>query len=115
MAYINDIPLGGAKLLNLYVGQFEDTDLVRRVVKKYGSEKIAIVMDVFVGHGGVNGNSRSLLQEPQKMIFYAFFNGMKYLRKWGLKAYLKILILGIRSQISGKGTISELLPREVNC
>ena len=67
---------------NYNFGQFEDTDLVRRVVKKYGSKKIAIIMDVFVGHGGVNGNSRSLLQEPQKMIFFAFYNGMKYLRKW---------------------------------
>lgn len=96
-------------------GQFEDTDLVRRIVKNYGSQKIAIIMDIFVGHGGINGNSRSLFQEPQKMIFYAFLNGMKYLQKWGLKAYLKILIFGIRSQITGKGTISELLPSEVNC
>jgi GT2 family glycosyltransferase len=95
-------------------GQFEDTDLVRRVIKKYGPKKIAIIMDVFVGHGGINGNSRTLLQEPQKMIFYAIFNGIKYLKKWGLKAYLKILLFGIRSQTTGKGTISELLPKEVN-
>lgn len=94
-------------------GQYEDTDLVRRVVSKYGSRKIAIIMDVFVGHGGRNGNSRTLLQEPHKMVYYGIVNGFKYLNRWGFKEYLKVLTFGLRSQMTGKGTISDLIPNNI--
>jgi len=91
-------------------GQFEDTDLVRRVIEKYDMKKVTIIKDVFIGHGGPKGNSRSLLQEPKKMFHYGTVNGYKYLKRWGVGRYLRILIFGLISQFTGKLTISSELP-----
>ena len=91
-------------------GYFEDTDLIQRIAKEYGEEKIAINLEVFVGHGGVSGTSRTMLQEPFKMAKALIANGIKYASCWGYQKLLKRIVFGIRSQLTGKGTISELLP-----
>lgn len=91
-------------------GGFEDTDLSRKIIQKYGNEKIAIIKDVFIGHGGPKGNSRSLLQEPEKMLHYGTINGFKYLKRWGIGKYLKVLVFGLIRQSTGRLTISRELP-----
>lgn len=95
---------------NYLFGGFEDTDLSRKIIQKYGNEKIAIIKDVFVGHGGPKGNSISLLQEPEKMAHFMMMNSIKYLKRWGIKEYLKVLVFGLIRQITGKLTISSELP-----
>jgi GT2 family glycosyltransferase len=94
-------------------GFYEDTDLIQRTVRQYGIEKIVINLEVFVGHGGVKGASGTMLQEPLKMVQALVVNGFKYANDWGYGKLLKRVVYGLRSQLSGKGTISELLPREI--
>lgn len=93
-------------------GFFEDTDLIQRIAKEYGKSKIAINMEVFVGHGGVKGSSQTMSQELLKMNYYFFANAIKYANRWGYWKLLRRIVYGIQSQ-TGKGTISELLPENV--
>ena len=94
-------------------GTFEDTDLVARILKKYGKAKLGINMEVFIGHGGVGGNSKTLFQQPMKMVYHNLLNSYIFFKRWGFKKYLKILLFGLQSQRNGKGTISELLPGNI--
>lgn len=95
-------------------GLYEDTDLIQRIVHKYGAEKIAINLEVFVGHGGIAGSSMSVLQQPSKMFLYSLINGAKYARSWGWLTLAKRLRYGLLSQMTGKGTISDLLPEKID-
>jgi O-antigen biosynthesis protein len=109
-AYLKDI--GGFNEKYGY-GFYEDTDLIQKTVKQHGVEKIVINLEVFVGHGGVKGASGTMLQEPLKMVQALVVNGFKFANDWGYGKLLRRIIYGIRSQVSGKGTISELLSREI--
>ena len=95
-------------------GCFEDTDLVARILAKYGESKLGINMEVFIGHGGPSGNSRTLFQQPVRMIYHNLINGFIFAKRWGFKKYFKIVSFGMQSQRNGKGTISELLPEKIN-
>lgn len=95
-------------------GLFEDTDLIQRIVHKYGKEKVAINLEVFVNHGGTAGSSKSVKQLPAKMLYYSLINGAKYARSWGWWTLAKRIHYGLLSQITGRGTISEQLPKKIN-
>lgn len=93
---------------------FEDTDLIQRIARDYGEKTIAVNLEVFVNHGGVKGTSRTMLQQPLKMARVLAANGIKYANDWGYWKLLKRISFGIQSQLSGKGTISELLQEYIN-
>lgn len=95
---------------NYGYGNLEDTDLIYRILHKYGKERLVINNEVFIGHGGIKGNSRTLLQQPLRMICHMIINSVIFSYRWGLKKYFKIVYFGIKSQLNGTGTISELLP-----
>lgn len=95
-------------------GYYEDADLIQRIARKYGKNAIAANLEVFVGHGGVRGASRTMLQEPFKLARALLVNSFKYANTWGYWKWIRGIISGFRSQLSGKGTISELLPKRVN-
>jgi GT2 family glycosyltransferase len=94
---------------NYAYGFFEDTDLIQRVAREFGAERIAINLAVFVGHGGIKGSSRSMLQHPLKAQLALIINGIKYANRWGWGKLLRRVIFGTRSQLTGKGTISEFI------
>lgn len=91
-------------------GSYEDTDLIQRIARAFGQERIAINPEVFVGHGGPKGSSQSMLQHPWKMFAALLANGARYGHSWGYWTLLKRVAWGFRSQFTGRGTISELLP-----
>lgn len=91
-------------------GFYEDTDLMQRIAKEYGEQKIAVNLEVFVGHGGIQGPSETMKQEFLKMQYALITNGIRYANRWGYGKLLKRIFYGVRSQF-GKGTISEILPR----
>lgn len=93
---------------------YEDTDLIQRIAKKFGEKKIAICMDVFVGHGGIRGTSRSVLQRPIRGAYALLINGFRYANTWGYGKWFKRLVYGTLSQLTGRGTVSELLPKQIN-
>jgi len=95
-----------------WYGFYEDTDLLQRIKKVYGEEKIAINLDIFVGHGGPNGFSRTMLQEPLKWNIALLINGIKYANRWGYRTWFKRLAYIVQVE-SGKGTITELLPENI--
>jgi O-antigen biosynthesis protein len=94
-------------------GFFEDTDLIQRIARQYGQERIAIDLGVFVGHGGTQGASRTMVQQPLKAQWALIANGIKYARRWGYRKLLERMAIIVLSQF-GKGTISELLPKKID-
>jgi GT2 family glycosyltransferase len=106
--------IGGFNERYGYYGFFEDTDLVQRIARECGEKKIAVNLEVFIGHGGVKGTSRTMLQQPLKMACALLVNGFKYANDWGYGKLLKRIIYGNWSQLTGKGTISELLPKKID-
>jgi GT2 family glycosyltransferase len=94
-------------------GLYEDTDLVQRVVKRYGKDKIVINPEVFVAHGGPGGSSVTVRQEPWRFAYYAWVNSLKYARRWGYRALLGRLAYGMVSQTTGRGTVSDQLPKKI--
>lgn len=94
-------------------GFYEDTDFVQRIAKAYGEKKIAINLEVFIGHGGDKGSSKTVSQELLKMNYALVTNGIRYGHRWGYWKLLKRIVFGIESQF-GKGTISELLPEKID-
>jgi GT2 family glycosyltransferase len=94
-------------------GLFEDTDLIQRIVRDYGQEKVAINLEVFINHGGLRGTSRSIMQLPAKVFYYSLVNAYKYAKQWGAWKLIQRLGYGPWSQITGKGTVSELLPKKI--
>lgn len=93
-------------------GYYEDTDLIQRIIKEHGLGSVAINMEVFIGHGGVNGASQSFKQLPLKMVKSLIVNSFKYAKTWGYLKLLRRFIYGTLSQL-GYGTISSLLPRKI--
>ena len=92
---------------------YEDTDLIQKIIRDHGKEKIVVNLEVFVGHGGVKGSSGTILQQPVKMACALVVNGIKYANNWGYWKLLRRIVFGMRSQITGGGTISELFPRKI--
>ena len=95
-------------------GFYEDTDLIQRIASEYGKEKIGINLGVFVSHGGVNGPSGTALQQPLKMAYALLVNNIKYANSWGYGKLLRRLVYGFTSQLTGKGTISDLFPEQID-
>ncbi|MCX6754234.1 MAG: glycosyltransferase [Candidatus Nomurabacteria bacterium] len=93
-------------------GYFEDTDLIKQITKKYGYEKIAVNMEVFINHGGPKGASQTFKQLPVKMFISLIVNSFKYANTWGYSTLLKRIIYGLKSHF-GIGTISELIPKKI--
>ena len=96
-----------------WYGFYEDTDLLQRIKQIYGEEKIAVNIEIFVGHGGANGFSRTMLQEPVKWNMALIINGFRYAHRWGYKTWLKRLAYIGQVEL-GKGTVSELLPKNID-
>jgi GT2 family glycosyltransferase len=94
-------------------GFWEDIELIKKINKEYGYGKTAINMEVFVGHRGIKEGASSFMQQPLKAAYYFLINSFKYANTWGYGKTLERMTFGLRSQISGKGTISELLPKEI--
>lgn len=88
---------------------YEDTDLIQKIVKRYGKEKVVVNQAVFVNHGGIEGASGSILQHPVKMACALVVNGIRYANRWGYWTLCKRIVFGLGSQLTGKGTISETL------
>jgi GT2 family glycosyltransferase len=63
-------------------GSMEDVDLIVRAKKYY---VVALDCSTFVEHGGVTGQSLSLLQgkSPRNFLYFVFINPARYLLKWG--------------------------------
>jgi glycosyltransferase involved in cell wall biosynthesis len=93
-------------------GYFEDTDLIQRINSWYGPDNTAVNLEVFVGHGGINGSSQTFKQQKVKAITNLLINNFKYANTWGYGTLLRRIIYGLKSQ-TGKGTISDLLPETI--
>lgn len=96
------------------VGYLEDADLIQRIVIEYGKKAVAANLGVFICHGGVRGASRTMLQQPFRVAKALIANSLKYANTWGYKKWIRGVIYGFRTQLTGKGTISELLPKRIN-
>jgi len=85
-------------------GSFEDTDLVRKMSKKYD---MIINPEIFVYHGDLKNNHVSLNQDRTKRHYNELKNTFKFARKNGYFTTLKHLSKGIYRS-TGRDTVSEL-------
>lgn len=93
-------------------GFYEDTDMIQRIARVYGPQKIVFNCEVFVGHGGIKGFSQSMLQHPIKGRWAPIANGFRFRRRWGYVALFRVISNIVKCQF-GKDTISELLPKKI--
>jgi O-antigen biosynthesis protein len=97
-----------------FYGQFEDTNLIEGIKKKYSSQSVGVCNGVFVGHGGPRGTSRTMFQQPIKMQAAFWINGFRFAWRWGFRTWWRRIVFGIRTKCNGQGTISVILPNKVD-
>jgi O-antigen biosynthesis protein len=91
-------------------GTYEDTDLAKRIGQHY---KIIINPEVHIHHGGINGCSGSIKQQPLKLLYNGFRNQIEYGKRWGHINATKHMIKGFQ-RMKGKYTISEEIEKREN-